>query len=237
MISFLSAHWTDLIVVNFQVDPALLRDLVPNGTELDSFSDQHFVSVVGFLFRNTKFLGILPTYPVVNFEEVNLRFYIKRNENRECRKGVAFVKEVVPSRIIASVARNLYNEPYVALPMSHEKQDSLRAYSWDRDDDHCHVRVQINPAVHELTEGSFPHFILEHYWGYTAQADGSTLEYRVEHPPWVYHEVTSLDLSADAISRFYGPQFTSTLLQKPHSCFVAEGSHITVGWPRRIHHT
>src|SRR6187455_2734884 len=115
---FLTAEWRDLVMLNYEVDPAILLDLVPAGTELDLWQGRTLVSVVDFRFLRTRVLGLaIPWH--IDFEEVNLRFYVRREASEGLRRGVVFVKEIVPRRAIAWLARLLYNENYVALPMSH----------------------------------------------------------------------------------------------------------------------
>ena len=115
---FLTANWRYLAMLNFAIDPEILRGLVPVETELDFHEGETFVSVVGFLFLDTRVIG-LPIPFHRDFEEVNLRFYVRRNRGDECRRGVVFVRELVPRRAIAFVARAFYGEPYLAVPMRH----------------------------------------------------------------------------------------------------------------------
>ena len=136
-IPFLSAAWKNLLVVNYELkEPALLTPWLPKGTELDSLDGKHYVSLVAFMFAKNKLFGLLPTFPFYNFEEVNLRFYIKREENGETKRAVAFVKEVVPSRVIAWTARRFYNEPYVRLPMDHVFLKNSVCYRWGAQKEH-----------------------------------------------------------------------------------------------------
>ena len=115
---FLTGEWRYLAMLNYRVDAALLEPFVPHGTTLDDWQGTTYVSLVGFLFRDTRVLGVpIPLHR--DFEEVNLRFYVRREADGEVRRGVTFIKEIVPRPAIATVARLAYNEPYVALPMRH----------------------------------------------------------------------------------------------------------------------
>jgi uncharacterized protein YqjF (DUF2071 family) len=115
---FLTAEWRDLVLLNYEVDPGLLVPYVPRGTELDYWNSKAFVSLVGFRFVNTKVFGVpIPLHS--NFTEANLRFYVRRREQGEVRRGVVFIREIVPRPAIALVARTFYNENYVTLPMTH----------------------------------------------------------------------------------------------------------------------
>src|SRR5579862_1976128 len=131
---FLTAEWRHLVILNYEVPPSSLLDLVPSGTELDSFEGRAFLSLVGFLFEKTRVLGV-PVPFHRRFEEVNLRFYVRRPGGEGDRRGVVFVKEIVPRRAVAFLARALYGENYVALPMSHRIEPEREgprsvAYCW-----------------------------------------------------------------------------------------------------------
>ncbi|HEX2203457.1 MAG TPA: DUF2071 domain-containing protein [Longimicrobium sp.] len=233
---FLTAGWRHLVMLNYAADPALLRPLVPRGTSLDAWSGTTFVSVVGFLFVRTRVLGVpIPFH--VNFEEVNLRFYVGRQGPEGWRRGVCFVKEIVPRQAIATVARVLYNEPYVALPMRHDvsvRPDGGHAeYGWRHRGRWASLRATFRGAPRPLEAGSEAEFITEHYWGYTAQRDGGTVEYRVEHPSWNVWQAEEAKLDCDAAT-LYGPAFAEVLASPPTSAFVADGSPIVVRRGRRL---
>src|SRR5262245_185314 len=217
---FLSAEWRNLLMLNYVVDPDVLKPLVPAGTELDLWLGQAFVSVVGFRFLKTKVRGVpIPFHR--NFDEVNLRFYVKRFVHGECRKGVAFIKEIVPRRVIAFVARWIYNENYVRHPMrSSVSIPGKVRYEWRRRGIWEHIEAEvIGDAILPVT-GSKESFITEHYWGYAAQRNGSTVEYGVEHPPWRVWRCDSPKLTCD-VSSLYGSRFAPFLSCPAESAFVA----------------
>jgi uncharacterized protein YqjF (DUF2071 family) len=231
---FLTAEWRFLAMLNYEIDPALLVPFVPSGTELDSWNGKTFASLVGFLFLNTRIRGIpIPFHR--NFEEVNFRFYVRRRADDGWRRAVVFVKEIVPLPTIAFVARALYNERYISLPMSHQittssvgSEETLSVmYSWQHNKSDNHLKLMTRGVPQFPLEHSEPEFITEHYWGYARQRDGSTLEYRVDHPQWRIWEGLEARLSCD-IASLYGPQFVDYLSKPPSSAFLAEGSNVTV---------
>ena len=234
---FLTAEWRWLLMLNYAVDPALLRPLVPAGTELDAWSGVTCASVVGFLFRRTKVLGIpIPFHR--HFEELNLRFYVRRKGPEGWRRGVVFVKEIVPRVAIAAVARWVYNENYVARPMRHRVTMSGEAggsveYGWRTDGRWASVRAEVRGPGQPLVAGSEEEFITEHYWGYARQRDGGCVEYRVEHPRWNAWRAESAVLDCD-VATLYGPAFAEPLAAPPLSALVADGSAIIVRRGRRI---
>lgn len=239
---FLTAQWRHLAMLNYRVDPALLEPLVPAGTTLDSWRGAYFVSIVGFRFLDTRVLGIpIPFHR--NFEEVNLRFYVRRTVAGDVRRGVVFVRELVPRMAIAVVARLMYNEPYQSLPMKHRiergrgapDEPSLVEYSWRLRSGWSRVRVEpVGPSA-PLMRGSEEEFITEHYWGYTRQRDGGTLEYRVVHPPWRVWQVPEGRASVSgSLEELYAAGFAKALAAPPDSAFLADGSAIQVYRPTRI---
>jgi uncharacterized protein len=102
---FLTAEWRRLVMANFEIDGDALAPFVPSGVELDVWRGRNYVSLVGFLFLKTRVLGAAVPWHE-NFEEVNLRFYVRRKVGAEWRRGVVFVKEIVPRRLIAWTARD-----------------------------------------------------------------------------------------------------------------------------------
>jgi len=232
MRKFLTAEWRDLIMANYEVDRALLIDRVPHGTELDLHEGRCFVSLVGFMFLNTRVLGVPIPYHV-NFEEVNLRFYVKREMPDEIRRGVVFVKEIVPRTAIAFVARTLYGEPYECWQMNNSRSEHVVKYSWRRDDSDNRIEVTTGENIGVPADGSHGEFIIEHYWGYTKRGPDRTDEYRVEHPKWQLRSVESSKIDVD-FGRVYGGEFEFLTETKPYSVVFAQGSAIAVYKGSRI---
>lgn len=224
--AFLTAEWRELAMLSYEVDPSLLALYVPAGTELDAWNGRTFLSVIGFKFQRTRVLGVpIPFH--CNFDEVNLRFYVRREHPEGVRRGVVFIREIVPRAAIAWVARNVYNENYVALPMRHRVALPEVAYEWRHRATWSRLSVTCAGEPFLPDEDSEEAFITEHYWGYAAQNDGTTLEYQVEHPRWnVWHSSRS-SLEGD-IEGLYGAELAACLKGKPSSAFVADGSAVVV---------
>ena len=226
---FLTANWRYLAILNFVVDPAIIAPLVPSGTELDYENGDTFVSVVGFLFLGTHLLGLsIPLHR--DFEEVNLRFYVRKKSTDTWRRGVVFVRELVPRRAIALVARAFYGERYLALPMKHDIEHvDLKLnveYSWRRGRNWESLKMSASGDPQSIPAGSHAEFITEHYWGYTGIRAGCS-EYRVEHPRWKVWNADKFELHAD-IATLYGDRFAETLSAPPCSAFIADGSPIEI---------
>lgn len=235
---FLSAEWRDLVMLNYEVDRTLLSSYVPPGTVLDSFKGRTYVSLVGFRFRHTKLFGFLPVPFHADFDEVNLRLYVRRNEGNESRRGVVFIAEIVPKRAVAQIARVAYGENYVRLPMEHSIDTNGASnavdYRFQLNGTWCKLHARSSVAPAPADEGSLEQFITEHYWGYSAQRDGGTLEYHVSHIPWNVGAGTAAGFEGDA-SLVYGVELAKVLQRRPDSAFIADGSPITVFGGKRIH--
>jgi uncharacterized protein YqjF (DUF2071 family) len=235
---FLTAEWRHLAMLNYEVDAALLLPFVPAGTELDRWNGKVFVSLVGFRFLKTKLFGFLPIPMHSNFEEVNLRFYVRRHTEGEVRRGVVFIREVVPLHAIAFVARRFYNENYVALPMAHEIRtfDDNRlqvGYRWRSGSRWSEINLETEGNSELPANDSMEQFITEHYWGYAAQPDGGCVEYRVTHPSWKVWQIRDSAFEGDS-EKLYGKDFAAVLRGKPQSALLAEGSAVTVMRGRRL---
>ncbi len=232
MRKFLTAKWHDLVMANYEIESSLLENFVPKGVELDFHEGKCFVSLVAFMFLDTRVLG----FPVpfhINFEEVNLRFYVKRETAGEIKRGVVFVKEIVPRFAIATIARLFYGEPYEAWRMSHTKTENEISYAWWKADFTNQIKVEIGENLGVPSENSHGEFIIEHYWGYTKRNANRTDEYKVEHPKWELFAADDYEIKSD-FGKLYGAKFSFLNEAKPHSIFMAKGSEIAVYKGARI---
>ena len=226
-------------MLNYVVEPTILSPLVPAGTELDLWQGHAYVSLVGFLFANTRVLGLsIPWHRT--FEEVNLRFYVRRQVDDHVRRAVTFVREVVPRTAIAVTARLAYNEPYRAVPMRHAfgeiRQDGIPSrieYAWLVANRWATLAVKPIGDGRLADAGSQEAFITEHFWGYTRQRDGSTVEYQVTHPSWRVWAVELPELRGE-FTELYGSTFARILGRPPASAFLADGSPVAVHRPARL---
>lgn len=234
---FLSAEWRDLVMLNYEVDHKLLSGYIPPGTVLDSFDGRTYISLVGFRFRHTKLFGFLPIPFHTDFDEVNLRFYVRRKEGNEERRGVVFIAEIVPKRVVAQIARLAYGENYICLPMEHSISTNgattAAEYRWLFNGAWCKLYAQSSSAPAPAKEGSLEQFITEHYWGYSRQRNGTALEYHVSHVLWNVQASTAAGFHGD-VGDVYGFELGKVLQRRPDSAFIADGSSVTVFGGRKI---
>jgi uncharacterized protein YqjF (DUF2071 family) len=235
---FLTAQWRWLVIVDFEVDPAMLEPLVPRGTVLDFRHGRSLVSVVGFRFLDTRVLGVaVPAHR--DFDEVNLRFYVRREmPDGSVRRGVTFVRELVPRLGVALLARATYNEPYLTLPMRSvapsgptDKPGRLH-YAWQTPRGWSRLTATATGDPTPISPESPAGFVAERHWGYTRQRDGGTIEYHVEHRRWWSWRVEDAALEAD--TAVYGPEWAPVLRRDPVSALIADGSAVRVSRPSRL---
>jgi len=226
MKKFLTAKWHDLIMVNYEIEPSLLHQFVPKGTNLDLHNSKCYVSLVAFKFLDTKVLSIsIPFH--INFEEVNLRFYVRRETTEETKRGVVFIKEIVPRTAIAFVARAFYGEPYETWKTGYEQIERKLSYFWSKADCENSVTIEVGENLGVPGENSHGEFIIEHYWGYTRRGENRTDEYKVEHPKWELFAANNVKIDVD-FGFTYGKKFGFLSDTEPISVLLAKGSEISV---------
>lgn len=233
--TFLQAEWRKLVMANYVVDKKILESYLPHKTELDVWQDTCYVSLVGFMFLNTKVMGLkIPFH--TNFEEVNLRFYVRYQDKDEWKRGVVFIKEIVPKPALTFVANRIYKENYETMSMRHSWEtvnEELKVeYQWKKKSWNTFSVMTEKESI-KIESGSEEEFITEHYWGYTKISDRQTSEYGVEHPPWEVYKTKGYSIDVD-FGNIYGPTFAFLNTETPKSVFLAEGSEIKVKAGRTI---
>ena len=234
MAIFLKANWEDIIMANYEIDPKILIPFVPKGVELDLHNGKCYVSLVGFMFKNTKLFNIPIPY-FGNFEEINLRFYVKRKEGNIVKRGVVFINETIPYPVVAWVANKLYNEHYTVVPTKHEiitKQSSTDVkFEWLLNKKWNSIAVTKSNTCQKMEQHSLESFIYEHYFGYTKTAKNETEEYKLQHPSWKISEVLDYNIDCD-FEAMYGKSFSVLNQTQPEAVFIAEGSSVGIEWKR-----
>lgn len=224
------------MLINYVIDPEVLYEYVPAGTAIDFWQGKCYLSLVGFMFKNTRLLGLkVPGH--VDFEEVNLRFYVTYDNCQETRRGVVFIKEIVPRPALTWVANTVYREHYQTLPMQHEWgtfDEALKTqYAWKTQAGWNKITTVSEHDPIAIEPGSEEEFITEHYWGYSKVDANTTYEYEVTHPTWRHYPL-HLHAMAVNFADTYGPRFAFLQGMEPASVILAEGSPITVERRRKI---
>ncbi|CAN1513632.1 COG3361 Uncharacterized conserved protein [Flavobacteriaceae bacterium] len=232
--TFLKANWENIIMANYAIDPEILNPYLPKGVELDLYNGKAYVSLVGFMFKKTKLFNVpIPFFGT--FEEINLRFYVQRKEGGITKRGVVFINETIPYRIVAWMANKLYNEHYTVVPTRHSiavKSDSKKIkFDWLLNKKWNSIYVEASNKSHTMKTETLEKFIYEHYFGYTKIDDNNTEEYRLQHPSWKINTVIDTKIECD-FRAMYGESFSVLNDTEPEAVFIAEGSSVKIEWQR-----
>ena len=231
---FLKANWENIVMANYEINPEILSKYLPNGTFLDLYNGKAYVSLVGFMFKNTKIFNI-PIFKFGTFEEINLRFYVYRKVDNEIRRGCVFINETVPYKVVAWLANTLYKEHYTTIATKHNWKinDTTKEikYEWLVDKKWNSINLIAKNEAKLMEENSFEQFIFEHYYGYTKVSKTVTEEYKIAHPSWLINKILDCKIDCD-FQKMYGNDFAVLDNTKPTSIFLAEGSAIAINWKR-----
>jgi uncharacterized protein len=231
---FLKANWENIIMANYAVPIETLKPFAPRGVELDLYNNKAYISLVGFMFKNTKLFQV-PIPWLGTFEEINLRFYVIRKEETKLKRGVVFINETIPYKAVSWVANKLYKEHYTAIATRHkwnvEKETKFIEYQWNVNSHWNSLSVEASTTSELMSSGSFEEFIFEHYFGYTKIDDHTSEEYQIRHPRWNVNKVNSYRINCD-FAKMYGDEFEFLNFTEPDSVFLAEGSSVEVDWKR-----
>jgi uncharacterized protein YqjF (DUF2071 family) len=225
----IKAQWNKLVMANYAVSPDVLDTYLPYQTVYDQWKGECFISLVGFMFRDTSILGIKFPYHT-HFEEVNLRFYVKHSHSKGVNRGVVFIKEIVPLSGVTFVANTIYKEHYETLPMKHTwniTPDQLMVeYKW-KSKKWNSLKIVSDPNPLEIVDDSLEKFFTDQHWGYTQVYDKLTMVYEVAHPNWQYYKTIDYSIDVD-FGHVYGEAFSFLTNQKPDSVFLSDGSVISL---------
>jgi uncharacterized protein YqjF (DUF2071 family) len=217
-------------MANYAIDPEILIPYLPKGVELDFYNGKAYVSLVGFMFKKTKLFNVpIPFFGT--FEEINLRFYVVRKEDGITKRGVVFINETIPYRIVAWMANKLYNEHYTVVPTRHlieENSDSKKIkFDWLLNKKWNSIYVEASNESFKMENNTLEKFIYEHYFGYTKIDENNTEEYRLQHPSWKINTVLNSKIDCD-FKAMYGESFSVL----NDTVFIAEGSSVKIEWQR-----
>jgi uncharacterized protein YqjF (DUF2071 family) len=225
---FVTAVWSDLFIISFPVADYILLPFLPTGLTLDKFQGSAYVSVVAFHFGQVHVLGIpSPIRQLANFPQWNLRFYVRLGDER----GIVFIKEYVPTTIVANCVRWLYNEPYVAAPLAfvpHETATSRRVCYILSVDNHVQTIWTNTTSPPKLPEpNTMGEFVTKQGWGCGQSRRGKSMRFKVTHAPWRNYSIANSSINVD-FELLYGAKWAFLDTMKPDSIILCEGSPVSV---------
>lgn len=234
--SLLTCEWKKLAFANYIVSPDILQEYIPAYTELDYFNGNCFVSLVGFQFKNVEVAGLkVPGF--INFEEINLRTYVKHFDGQKWRHGTVFLSEIADRKLLALLANSIFNENYRTMPMKHtegeEENGYMFGYKWKFKDNWQSVEVKTGKNLIPISEKSEDYFFIHRLWGYGKHSEKETNEYDISHPVWPVYEVKNYAVNVD-FGMLYGSQFSHLSSTEPYSVILAEGSGVSIEGSKKV---
>lgn len=237
----MKAKFTELVALNFQIDPEILKPRLPKGLELNFYRDETYVSLVAMMLRNVKFYGFpIPVAHAIG--EFNLRFYVRRKvSDTETRHGSCFIKDYVSSRTGAWGLSKVFQAEFCRIKMNCAQQgfsnDDDAApkvdYRWEVSKDHWNrIRVSARERVKRTGPETKVGFVLNHSNIYSRR-NRETLEYPVVRPRWQIWNAGHANFTCD-VKKLFGPEFVKPLARRPASVFVANGSDVIIYRPNVI---
>lgn len=229
MTPFLTAVWSDLILISYAVPDEVLTPYLTPGLELDRWEGSAWCSLVAFNFEQTRVLGWSVPYPrtLCDFPEFNLRFYVRQGT----RRGVVFVRELTSNLLVVNLARLLYNEPYTAVPIQSRvtQAGSLRRVRHDFvvGGKPQMAAVSARCPATDPAQDSFETWVKEQEAGFGRTRGGRLTAYRVQHPTWRTYLVEEYQLGVD-FAHLYGERWQFLQKRTPNSVVLAEGSQIAI---------
>lgn len=230
MENLLTCEWRKLVFINYIIPPEIIERFLPAFTKLDYYNGHCYVSLVGFEFKNVKMVGVkIPFYS--DFEEINLRFYVKRFDGSQWRKGTVFISEIVNRSALGILANTLVRENYQILPTAKdidEKEKEINVkYSWTFDKQEYHIKVTSDRLASSYAQNSEAEFILDRLYGYGKINEKTTNEYPIAHPSWPLYTVNEYSVQVD-FARQFGAEFSLLSSMTPHSVMLSEGSGVEI---------
>ena len=113
---------------------------------------------------------------------------MKRLNGTELKRGVVFISEVVPHKIVSFLANKLYKEHYSTAKMASsilvENEIKQIKYTWQSQSQMYSIDTSFFDKQDDIEPNSLEEFIYEHYYGFTKVSARETWEYKVNHPRW-----------------------------------------------------
>ncbi len=223
---FLAARWSHIVLLTFEAPEDLIRRAIPPGVEPDRWKGRTHVSVVALQMLDVRIKGWrIPGF--TSHPQVNFRTYVRAAGE----PGVWFVRQFVPSRLIAAVGRLRYGEPFWPTPIRSrvlDRHGEVRAeYAVGPAALGWHVSVTGSHAARVPPPDSAEHYFIERAFACRARPDGKLGVFRVAHPAWAVRDVRAVDYRLD-FGSLYGGEWEFLNRAQPAGAVFAEGSEVAV---------
>ena len=180
----MTMRWHDLLFLHWPVRPELIRPLIPEGLELETFDGSAWIGIVPF-----RMTGVRPRYvpevAALAFPELNVRTYVWTPG----RSGVWFFSLDAANRIAVRAARSFYGLPYYDAQMTVRSERETVHYQSSR--------LEKTPAAAEFDAsyrpvgpvyrsalGTIDRWLTDRYCLYAVDRSGRLAYAEIHHAPW-----------------------------------------------------
>lgn len=188
----MTMSWLELLFAHWSFEPSLVRQLVPEALELDTFDGRAWVGIVPFRMEavGPRFLGRLPDRlpGPRSFAELNVRTYVTHGG----KPGVWFFSLDAASPLGVWGARRFFHLPYFNARMKVRREGDWTLYESRRHDSRTgpgELSGRYRPTGGEwfAEAGSLEHWLTERYCLYALDREGGIHRGEIHHQPWPLH--------------------------------------------------
>jgi uncharacterized protein len=182
--------WGKLLFMHWRIDADLLRPLVPDDLEIDTFDGSAWIAIVPFTMWDIRaFPPYVPPVPCLNaMHELNVRTYVHLNGT----PGVWFFSLDCNNAAAVLGARTFYHLPYYNAQITLEQHTSTISYSLKRTDEPVagfKATWNIGSPLPTANEHSIEFFLTERYCLFS-QHKGNLYQSRIHHQSWPLQTAT-----------------------------------------------
>ncbi|SEH87232.1 hypothetical protein SAMN02927937_01877 [Paenimyroides aquimaris] len=184
-------EWNRALFFHWKVNAADLQELLPENLEIDLFNNEAYVSLVAFTMEKIRPRFLPPFAPVSNFEEINLRTYVIKDDI----PGVYFLNIEAGKIISVAVAKLLSVLPYEHADMYRNNKDYYQS-TFTKKKFSFSAKYEIGSEITDKTD--LDGFLTERYCLYV-DADKSLYRYDIHHLPWQLNQLNLYELETNYV--------------------------------------
>ncbi len=177
-------RWHDLLFLHWPVRPEIIRPLIPQGLELDTFDGAAWIGVIPFRMTGVR-PRYLPPFAGLAFPEMNVRTYVWTPG----RSGVWFFSLDATNRLAVRAARAWYGLPYYNARITVQLERGTVHYRSIRVDKRSagvefHASYKPTGEVYRSAPETLDRWLTDRYCLYAMDQQGRLGYADIQHLPW-----------------------------------------------------
>ena len=191
--------WGKLLFIHWRIDEKLLRPLIPQPLEIDTFDGTAWIAIAPFTMWDIRaFPPYLPAVPgFSSMHELNVRTYVHIDKV----PGVWFLSLDCNSATAVLGARMFYHLPYYNAEIDLDQEGPKIDYRLKRTDDppaEFESTWKVGETLPYSHPGSVEFFLTERYCLYSAH-EGEIFRARIYHEPWPLQKASLVSFESTMI--------------------------------------